>query len=353
MYENLRIIWAIAAKDIVDALKNKSIFSNIVGAILVIVVWRLLPSLYKPSHTDVVVYDAGFSQLASAIESDSRLRLLEANSIQELEASLADEAFGVAIPADYDQRVAAGEQPVLEGFVPWANRFKAAETGATFAQRFSELLGHPVLIHVEGNWAYPLPDSMGPTRTVALTLVFVLLYVSTAVVPLLMVEEKQTRTLEVLLVSPASTGQVVVGKALSGLFYCFIAAAVAFALNWTVVIHWALAILATLFGAVCIVGLGLLVGSFIDRQQQLNVMLIPVLALLAMPMFLNYVDPILPEQVGAVLHWFPTVALARLYRVSFAWEMDLSLILSNLAIGLAWVLPVYIALIWKVRRSDR
>ncbi len=353
MYENLRIIWAIAAKDIVDAIKNKAIFSNILSAILVIVVWKVLPSLYKPSHTDVVVYDAGLSQLAAAIESNPRLRLLEASSLQELEASLADEAFGVAIPADYDQRVAAGEQPVLEGFIPWANRLTAAKTGATFEQRFSELLGHPVLIHVEGNWAYPLADSMGPTRTVALTLVFVLLYVSIAVVPLLMVEEKQTRTLEVLMVSPASTSQVAVGKALTGLFYCLVAAAVAFALSWTVVIHWGLAILATLFGAVCIVGLGLLIGSFIDRQQQLNVLLIPALILLAMPMFLNYVEPILPEFLAAALRWFPTVALARLYRVSFAGEIELGLILSNLAIGLAWVLPVYIALVWKVRRSDR
>ena len=51
-------------------------------------------------------------------------------------------------------------------------------------------------------------------------------------VPSLLFEEKETKTMQALLVSPASIGQVVVGKALAGAFYILVTAVMMFAISW-------------------------------------------------------------------------------------------------------------------------
>ena len=58
---------------------------------------------------------------------------------------------------------------------------------------------------------------------IATVLVIVLATIGGFMVPYLILEEKQTHTMEVLLVSPASVSQIGTGKALAGLFYCLAA----------------------------------------------------------------------------------------------------------------------------------
>ena len=48
----------------------------------------------------------------------------------------------------------------------------------------------------------------------------------------------KNKTLEALLVSPASAGQVVLGKALAGSFYVLLGGGLFFGLNWAAVTNW-------------------------------------------------------------------------------------------------------------------
>ncbi len=58
--ESFRIIWAIAAKDISDAIKNKTSLGIIISTLLMIVFLRFLPTLENGSTLPrLALYDAG------------------------------------------------------------------------------------------------------------------------------------------------------------------------------------------------------------------------------------------------------------------------------------------------------
>ncbi len=172
------------------------------------------------------------------------------------------------------------------------------------------------------------------------------------VVPHLMLEEKRTKTLDALLVSPASTGQVVMGKALAGLFYVGLTGGLSFALNWAYVTDWGLALVAFLVTVLFAIGSGLALGSFLPSSQQLNLwgwvfnifLLVPALIAL---------NPLLAKGLRAVFSWLPTTALAKMFQFSFSTGVTPAQIWINLAIALGWTGLVFAAVVWKVRQSDR
>jgi ABC-2 type transport system permease protein len=176
---------------------------------------------------------------------------------------------------------------------------------------------------------------------------------TTLTVPHLMFEEKQSRTIDALLVSPVSIGQMVTGKALAGTFYCLTVVVVAFAFNWAFVVHWALTILTVLWGMLLAVGFGLLLGTFLERREQMMIWaMIPGQFLLG-PVFLTVFDVILPETVRNVIYWIPTVALAKAFRYAFSQGATWAQIALHLGIVVISAVFVFALVVWKVRRSNR
>jgi ABC-type Na+ efflux pump permease subunit len=350
----LRIVLAIAAKDIADAVANKATLINLLSVVLVMVMWQVFPSFYKEEQANIIVYDQGQSQLTSQIDDDPQYRLLAAGSLpvfQELVREEGGGALGIIIPTGFDSRQEEVSQ--LDGYYPFAGRHKVAELKADIEQRFSAVIGRPVRIDVDENVLYPGADTLGANQLIAMAFVIVPVFVSVATVPLLMIEEKRTRTLDVLQVSPATGLQLVMGKALAGLFYCLLLSGVALMLGRTMITQWALALAAILLGAVAMVGLGLLLGSVTDRPQLLSLWGFPLMAFLLFPVLLKAMEPILPEALAGALEWTPTVALATLFRISFAEWVEWDRIATNVGIVLMWAVPLYAVLTRLVLRSDR
>ncbi len=350
----LRIVWAISAKDITDALKNKTILANVVLVFFIMVVYRWLPSLYTPRDTDLLVYDAGHSRLASELENNPLFELHQVASLPKLEEKMGDGdiKLALAIPGDFDRRLADGERAELDAYVLWPDRSAAGDIQADFEQRFEKLLGQPVSINVRGA-IHHAPHSMGPIRMISITLTIMMTFMGVFTVPYLMFEERQSKTIDALLVSPASIGQIVLGKALAGLFYALTAAAAALAFNRGFVIHWDWAIAATLCGALLSVGLGLAMGVFFQNQQQMKAgMLIPLTLLLG-PVFLSGIDPILPQAFRTWSPWIPTVSLTLVFRYACSNGATLAQVWSSLGIVLGGALLLLALVVYKVRRSDR
>ncbi len=56
--ENLRIVWAITSKDLIDALKNKNVLSLIITSLFVVIMYRYLPLLTaEDGPPALLVYD--------------------------------------------------------------------------------------------------------------------------------------------------------------------------------------------------------------------------------------------------------------------------------------------------------
>jgi len=357
--KSLRIIWAIAAKDIVDAIKNKITISIIVGVAFLMLSGQALSLLSKLQSTPSgVVYDAGKSGLVAELKKSDDLRLGTVSSQQELEEAVGEAAgplLGLTVPADFDQTVEAGGPVELDGyFVHWISPADAAETQVFFEERLIELTGRPAHINTEGHAVYPSPDSGGQSSMVSRSLVVAVLTICGAIVPFLIIEEKETHTLDALLVSPASIGQVITGKALAGAFYGLTAAGVVFAFNRAMVVHWGLAALAAICGALFAVAVGLLLGSLFDNPASMNLWFCGVLLLLLMPVLLaDALGPNVPQVVRTIMPWIPTVLLDQVVRVSFSASVPLDQVLPALVVVVGSAVVILAAVVWVVRRSDR
>jgi ABC-2 type transport system permease protein len=167
-----------------------------------------------------------------------------------------------------------------------------------------------------------------------------------------MMEEKRTKTLDALLVSPASDGQVVMGKALAGLFYVVLTGGLFFALNWASVTNWGLALLAFLGCAMFSIGLALALGSFIRSQQHLGIWMLPVMFVLIIPAFFSQ-EPNLTSGLKAIFSWLPTSALVQVFQFAMSSHAPADRLVIDLAIFLVSTALVFAVVVWKVRRSDR
>jgi ABC-2 type transport system permease protein len=354
--QSTRVVWAIAAKDILDALKNKAILTNIATVTFLMIFYRMMPILSSSYPPGLALYDAGESRIVDQLEDSEEVELREMPSQQALEQNIGSRSvavLGLALPSDFDQMVEADSQMELQGYVDhWISDSKTEELQTHFENLFSELTGRVTSIQIESETIYTNPDGM-QALIVSLSIVVTLFLFGVNVTPTLMFEEKETRTLDTLLVSPATGGQVVLGKALAGMLYCLTTAALVLAFNAHLITRWALAIPAVVSGALFLVSVGLLLGSLIkNKQQQLWVLVLAQPLLI--PVGLAILGNALPTGVHTALSGIPTVAVAKILRLATSGGAigladvgpELALIVGSSALILAVVA-------WLVRRSDR
>jgi ABC-type Na+ efflux pump permease subunit len=356
LMSTLYMAWVIGTKDILDALKNKSLRTNILIMVGMVIFFYWFGSV-RPFDQDVsvVVFDKGNTNLTLSsftLDDGAVYTFREVFSLEEMERKMAHQDLGVVLPADFDTIQETGDDLVLQGYTFWVNRAKVPELEAKYTRDFSEILGQPVQVMIGSNIVIPQADVGGMPATIAQQLVFYIFWVALALIPYLMLEEKQTRTMDALLTSPANSGQIVLGKALAGFFYILIVGGLAIALDWRYIVNWWLALAAILGYSLFAIGLGLFLGMMVKSAVQIRIWsLILILLLVLPPLF--FMEPMLKAGLRKVLVGFPTSALASLFRYGCSKGVTLSLFLPNLAIAVVSIVIVYVLVIWKVRLSDR
>jgi ABC-2 type transport system permease protein len=323
-----------------------------------IMFYKSLPSWENnPEVPNMLVYDAGNSSLAIALEDSLNVNLYQFGSQQEIDRRLARgdiPELGLVIPADFDQALEAGEALELDGYViHWVSDEAAEELKRTAEAEINALIGKGVRINLEGNKVYTQAESTGLAFLASISIIFSVVMLGLLVTPHLMIEEKRAKTIDVLLVSPASSCHVITAKALAGLFYCLFAAGIALAINAAIVTQWWLAILATISGALFMVAIGLLLGNLVEVRQQLGLWVFGLNFLLMIPVFLFIMKDLIPAGVLQVLAWIPTVALSKVLRVSFSNQSSLALVGPELALIFIVTFVLLTALAWSLRRQDR
>jgi len=257
------------------------------------------------------------------------------------------EHWGLVVPADFEQM---GEEPTLTGYLLWVNRGKVAELESLYSSKLGELLGQPVRVEIGANIVIPSPE-IGATM-VNLHILFATLLTAMLLVPSLMLEEKLTKTLDALLVSPASAGQVVMGKALAGFFYVLLIGGLFFALNWPYITNWGLALLGFLLCAMFSIGLALAAGSLFQTPQQMALWLAPLMILLIVPAVFAGFSNLAPG-LQAIFSWLPTTAMVQVFQFAMSSHAPAGRLLFDLVIVLVSTALVFAVVVWKVRRADR
>jgi len=359
LWPSLRIVWTITSKDILDAVKNKTTLSVLLSALFIVLIYQILPTFEKRSDLPtVLVFDAGTSDLLAALKRSPNLDVYTGYTSQaQLERKLSAgdvPELAVTIPPEFDQALENGEPLPLEGYVQhWVSASDAAQLRAQAEEEIARLVGQPVTIHLEGNLIYPTPDSGGRSFLTSLAIVISVTMIGLGLAPHLMVEEKQTRTLDALLISPARSSHLVIAKALTGLFYCLIAAAVILVINANLVLHWGLALVAVILSSLFAVSLGLLLGSAVGAKQVLPVWSMVFLTPLLLSLFLAIMRDLLPSAVHTLVTWVPTATMARVLRGAFSRDLAAMAFSLELLVVAACTAVILGGVAWTVRRSDR
>lgn len=345
----------IAAKDISEALKDPKLLVNIILGFGMVVFFYFMLTL-RPFDKDIEVLIVGgggpaLPEGSHELSDGYRITVYNVDSLEQMARNLGYPELGLVISPDFRQTLGQGGEAVLIGYVSWSQRSKVKELETLYSRKFSELLGQSVRVVIGENLIKLPYGSIGSGSAASYHILVAILYMAVIVVPFLMLEEKYTRTIEVLFVSPASRGQLVLGKALAGMFFVIISGGLAFYLNRMYVIDWGLAILTAVISALFSTLLGLALGIFLKSPQQMLWMLVISLVLLLPGWFIH--EPFLAPGVRTVMSVIPTSAIALLFSYACSVGTPASLVIKNFAIVIGYTALVYGVVVWQVRRADR
>ncbi len=118
-------------------------------------------------------------------------------------------------------------------------------------------------------------------------------------------------------------------------------------------VHWEVVLLFVLGIGVFGVGVGLVLGSFFERQQDVAGLTMLLMVVFIGALFVDMLDVDIPAVVQAIIPWIPSVALAEIIQFVFLENVSWGEALANLGSVLVISLLLYAVVVWKVRRSDR
>jgi hypothetical protein len=352
---NLRVVWAIAAKDLTDGIKNKVILQTLLTVVLLVALYRALPLVTGSSRIpQVTAVDPDSSAWVQQLEESHSLVVRRVTTLQSLRVFVAmggTPELGLIV----DGADTVSGPLLLDGYVQhWVSEAQAQRLAVQVEGIAAEALGRPVTIAVAGHRVYPTMEAFGPHTWAAFSLVLVLVLLGMSLTPQLMLEEKRTHTMDALLVSPAARGDVVAGKACAGLLYCLLGGVLVLVVNHGMIVQWPLALAGVVAGSCLAVAVGLLLGTVVEHEPQIRIWVAALITpLFILPAVVSFMAMDMPKVLTQVVYWFPSVALSRLLvrsmtRDAAQWEsvFDVTLVLV-----VAWLALRAVA--WRLQQADR
>jgi ABC-2 type transport system permease protein len=354
---NVQIVSAITRKDVVDAIRHRYLLTVLVTPLFVALLFRvLLPGVNDNKFLTIVVHDAGSSGLITELRKTPQISVVLANSADTTgsEVERIKATGGLAVPAGFDADLAANKQPQLTVYV---NNQKTIFEQAAFRRLLDQLVrtfakqpepARLVWVDVDKE----ANDKALGTRLdqILLPLLLILTFGMTGafVVPLLIVEEKEKRTLDFLLSSPASLNEIIAGKALTGVVYTLLIAGLLLGINRQSIQNWPMTALTILVGLLFVVGVGLVIGSVLKNTMQVNTWASLILILLIAPSFPSIG---ITGWFDKVMRLIPTYYLSEALKLSMAGTVS-SQLWMYLAVLLACTVVVFIAAAWTLPRRS-
>ncbi len=352
---NLNIVSAITRKDLVDAIRHRYLLTAMVTPLFVALLFRvLLPGGNTNKLLTIVVHDAGGSGLVSELRKTNQITVVEAASADATagEVEKRKAIGGLVVPAGFDADLAANKQPELTVYV---NNQKTIFEQAAFRRLLDQMVRsfakqpEParltwVDIDKETNRVGTGLDQI----MLPLLLILTFGMIGAFVVPLLIVEEKEKRTLDFLLSSPASLNDIIAGKALTGVVYTLLIAGLLLGINRQFIQNWPLTLLTIVLGLLFVVGVGLVIGSLLNNTMQVNTWASVVLIVLLAPSFPSIG---ITAWFDKAMRFIPTYYLSEALKLSMAGAASPQLWMY-LAVLLACTLIVFFAAGFALHRRN-
>jgi ABC-2 type transport system permease protein len=358
--DRMRIVLALAQKDISGMLRSRAVLTTLVMVLVMITFYMYLPAWAERSEPPTV-YVTGVlnTPIGRELELIPTLSVYQPQDENRMMHALRESEIpelGLILPADLvEQAQAQGQAPlIVQGYVMyWLSPEEVSSLTDAAELELTTLLDRPVSISVEGNVLYPEVGNYGKAVMVGFSLVFALTLVGVTGLPQLMMEEKQSHTLQALLVSPATPTMIILGKALAGMFFITLAFLFSLMFYASMVLHWWVLLVSCLLFSVFSVGIGLAGGTYVENRQQLALLVWGVAPLVFIPMIAILLEGLLPDWVVTLGSFLPGAALINAISLAFVGELPLTATLFPLGVLAIWAAVMLALVIWRLRRYDR
>jgi len=276
---HIRSILAIARKDALDAVLNKATLVMLLTPFFLALVFLLIDVLLSNHTTNVLVYNPGKSGIEQIVDhASSGIKVSYVNSPDQVTAAFGSNGskkdsqyeLGLIVPPNFDADLRAGQHPQLTIYI----------NGNDMSNEQSQLLLNALNNYTRGAVNPQQPATItqatinppSPTENLfqvigqiyAVAVLLGSLMVGSGLVPHLLVEEKEKKTLRMLMASPASFADVIVAKLMVALFYQLLLALLAVAITGGFNGQIPLLLLFILLGSLFSVSVGLLIGSMVN-----------------------------------------------------------------------------------------
>jgi ABC-type transport system involved in multi-copper enzyme maturation permease subunit len=348
-----RIILAVANKDIGEALKNRTLLLIAIGVLTLMLTGPLLSLLINRSMPMMVVYAPAGLQMFQPLEQRDDLQLVQVDSQAQMETYILQPhqaIIGVVVPAIEDPDPAA--EIILDGYTAhWVSELRMQERVAFSEAALSEASGQIVHLNMED---HPSQEDSYQFTMIAMSLTTMIVLMGLALVPYLFIEEKESHTMEALLVSPARFWQLGAGKLIAGAVYCLVAAAIVMVFNFRIVVHWELMVPTVLLASAFTVAVGLLLGLLFENAASMGLWTgLLTIVLVVAPLLQIMGAGKLPAALLTVISWLPSTAIYNLTLLSLMGEVPAAPVWQGLLLLVSTTLLLCGLIIWRIRQMDR
>jgi len=260
MGEKSRRIWAFVCKDFVESVKNKSILIAVVLPVVASLLFGVLDGAQTPKEFTLAIYeeaDSGFGEFVAQMAVNFQVQEVSSSKHgQELVQGGEVHGFLQVEPDDGFLLFLDSGRPVY---------FFALREHMT--QLIDAYLGIPLRYDLE---VIPVGDTTVSRSVLPVWLTVTMSMIGVMVVSGIFAEEKDTKTIDAIGVSPAGYGELLLGKGLFGVLLSLLTVVIMLALNRVVgltVSGWLALGTLTFFGALCFTSIGLLIGVLASGQS--------------------------------------------------------------------------------------
>ena len=269
-----KYIWAVARKDALDLWKNKATLGGLLSPIMMALIYLLITKVFGGMSTDILLYNPGNSTIVQAVTNAfTDAIIIPADSAAQVTdsfpANLGKDGLkytvGVIIPADFDAQLGTGNTPIIQMYFDGKKVMSSTQmliqTSLINACRAISSPQPPVTVQaIDVNPS----TSKNPGEDIAKIYVPIILLISLIVgitfMPALLIEEKEKRTLRMLMTTPASFADVLFGKLAVVLVYQIILTMIVLAIQNSFTGQVGLVVLYAVLGGCFSISLGLLIG---------------------------------------------------------------------------------------------
>lgn len=360
----LRLIWTIFRKDVLDAVRDGRILVPLLVPMgLGIFYGFLFNDETETTPTAVAAYvspdETRLPDLLQGVVDDAViLEIKRVNTAEEVRRLVADDDadLGLTIPSGFDAAATSGAFPPLDVVLSTDRSYGGNLLAASLDDALRQMAGQPDPVEVRFDAVGPAVESgnvigqVGPASYFVITsVIFQAVMIALFVVPALVTEELEKKTLDAL-VMVASYAEVVAAKALVGLVYTITSIGMVLAFTRTEIATPLVFGAAMLLLTVALIGFGLLMGGLFRTVSQLSswssVILLPVVA----PVYATG-QPV-PDWANAILSALPTSQATRLTMNAVTGEQMFSSAWLSFVVIVAWAALACALLLWRLSRRE-